>query len=112
MRETSFNRIPRAPGGGLDPEAPLGAPPTLPEILAIEDLARALHVSRKTARRKATSGQLGPWTRIGRRIYITRETLMDTLARPSTVPTAPRPSPSVPHPDPSIVARLCRGRRR
>ena len=52
----------------------------LPEILFVEDLALAIDCSPATARRIMLSGACGAVGRLGRRLYVLRSTLIDSLA--------------------------------
>ncbi len=110
MRDIA-HEFPCAPGVGTAQRATPGAPPTLPDILGIEDVAAALRIAPKTARRLVTSGRIGPWARVGKRLYLTREALLAALARPSGQDPPPRRSPLLPKPDPQIVLVLQRPRR-
>jgi len=52
----------------------------LPELIDDETLALALRMSRRAARRELRQGRFGPYSRIGRRLFVRRESLLDAIA--------------------------------
>jgi excisionase family DNA binding protein len=58
----------------------------LPEIMLVSDLAAALGLSQAAVRRAIHRGELGPWCRIGRRIAVRREALLEALEARETTP--------------------------
>jgi hypothetical protein len=52
----------------------------LPELLFVPDVALSLQVTRATARRAIVRGRCGPYTRVGRRYCLRRETFLEAIA--------------------------------
>lgn len=65
----------------------------LPEILFVPDLALALGgVSHRSARRAVLHGDCGPFLRIGRRLAVRRESLLEALRAREIQPLRADPS--------------------
>lgn len=63
-----------------DPLAAVSMRRHLPRVLGPEDVAHVLGVPGATARRWLRAGELGPTIRLGRRLFILSETMLDHLA--------------------------------
>lgn len=91
--------------------APRPAPLDLPEVLDVGDVAAVFHLTRSGARRGILRGDFGAYSAIGRRLYLLRADVLESL-RSRQVRPDPRPSaPPVPDAAPWAKILLRRGRR-
>jgi hypothetical protein len=68
----------------------------LPEVLFVPDLSMVLGgLTFSATRRAVLRGDCGPFLRIGRRIAVRREALLDALAAREVDPAAGPPTPRV-----------------
>lgn len=66
----------------------------LPPTISVEQAGELLGVSRRSAYRAASRGQI-PTVRVGRRLLVPTRRLLDMLGMPAADETAPRVSPQV-----------------
>lgn len=77
----------------------------LPELILLADLvAASLFVSISGARRAVLRGDLGPYTKLGRRLVLRRDSLLEALEAREVRPRDP-PS-ALPPRDPELVRRI------
>lgn len=58
----------------------------LPELLHVEDVAIALAVRPRIARRWISTGKLGPYCRIGKRLVLRRDALLEAITAKEKLP--------------------------
>lgn len=82
----------------------------LPDVLDLGAVAVAFGMTRSGARRAVLRGDLGPYSRIGRRVFLRRDSILSALKAREVTP-APRPGPPpIPAPPEWARALLRRGR--
>lgn len=85
----------------------------LPELLATEDVALVLRVGVSAAQKAISAGTLGPYSRIGRRIYVRREVLLEAIrSQEVSAPLRLLPVPPPPSPRSNIIRLLPKALRR
>gem|GEM_PF-4096647 len=83
----------------------------LPEVLDLGDVASAFHMTRSGARRAVLRGDFGPYSTIGRRVFLRRTSVLDTMVVRETKPTGRAGPPPVPEAPAWAKILLRRGRR-
>jgi hypothetical protein len=88
----------------------VGRRAALPEVMLLPDLALALGVTPSAARRIVLRGEIGPYSRVGRRIVVRRAAFLAALEAREVRPEPPLPPP-VPEAPEWAKELLRRGRR-
>lgn len=97
-------------GMGMATPPTVPDPTTLPEVMDLAAVATAFRMTRSGARRAVLRGDLGPYSRVGRRIFLRRVSVLDALKSREVVPP-PRDPPPVPVAPEWARGLLRRGRR-
>ena len=81
---------------------------TIPEILMVEHVGQVLGLKTSAARAAVSSGKLGAFVRLGKRLYLRREVFLAALQAREVQPPAPFTAPVPPRPNPDFVELLRR----